>query len=97
MLGRADERLAGDGCARVEAACASGGVGVVGAIESIQAGLDVVLVVGAEGADDCRDLAGADYLARATGLMPRERSTRRFYLPSPCSPAVPKPIKKRMG
>ena len=48
MVGRADERLAGIGCARVEAACASGGVGIVGAIESIQAGLDVVLVVGAE-------------------------------------------------
>ena len=29
MLGRADERLAGIGCARVEAACASGGVGIV--------------------------------------------------------------------
>src|SRR5262245_55357730 len=36
MLARADARLAGIGCARVEAACASGGVGIVGAIESIQ-------------------------------------------------------------
>ncbi len=33
MLGRADARLAGIGCARVEAACASGGVGIINAIE----------------------------------------------------------------
>ena len=65
MLGRADERLAGIGCARVEAACASGGVGIVGAIESIQAGLDIVLVVGAEVQTTVRPREGADYLARA--------------------------------
>src|SRR6266850_1798779 len=65
MLARADERLSGIGCARVEAACASGGVGIVGAIESIQAGLDVVLVVGAEVQTTVRPREGADYLARA--------------------------------
>ena len=81
MLGRADEHLAGIGCARVEAACASGGVGVVGAIESIQAGLDVVLVVGAEVQTTVRPREGADYLARASHYA-TERSIDDFTFPA---------------
>lgn len=81
MLARADERLAGIGCARVEAACASGGVGVVGAIESIQAGLDVVLVVGAEVQTTVRAREGADYLARASHYA-TERSIDDFTFPA---------------
>ena len=81
MLGRADERLAGIGCARVEAACASGGVGIVGAIESIQAGLDVVLVVGAEVQTTVRPREGADYLARASHYA-TERSIDDFTFPA---------------
>ncbi len=46
MVARADPRLAGIGFARMEAACASGGVSMVSGIEAIQAGLDLVLVVG---------------------------------------------------
>ena len=70
-------------------------VGVVGAIESIQAGLDVVLVVGAEVQTTVRPREGADYLARASHYATSGPST---ILPSqPCSPAVPKPIKKPMG
>ncbi len=48
MVARADERLAGVGFARMEAACASGGVATVAAVDAIQAGLDLVLVIGAE-------------------------------------------------
>ncbi len=81
MLGRADERLAGIGCARVEAACASGGVGIVGAIESIQAGLEVVLVVGAEVQTTVRPREGADYLARASHYA-TERSIDDFTFPA---------------
>jgi hypothetical protein len=81
MLGRADERLAGIGCARVEAACASGGVGIVGAIESIQAGLDVVLVEGAEVQTTVRPREGADYLARASHYA-TERSIDDFTFPA---------------
>ena len=81
MLARADERLAGVGCARVEAACASGGVGIVGAIEAVQAGLDVVLVVGAEVQTTVRAREGADYLARASHYA-SERSIDDFTFPA---------------
>jgi len=81
MLARADARLAGIGCARVEAACASGGVGIVGAIESIQAGLDVVLIVGAEVQTTVRPREGADYLARASHYA-TERSIDDFTFPA---------------
>jgi acetyl-CoA acyltransferase len=81
MLARADARLAGIGCARVEAACASGGVGIIGAIEAIQAGLDVVLVVGAEVQTTVRPREGADYLARAAHYA-TERSIDDFTFPA---------------
>ncbi len=81
MLARADERLSGIGCARVEAACASGGVGIVGAIEAIQAGLDVVIVAGAEVQTTVRPREGADYLARASHYA-TERSIDDFTFPA---------------
>jgi acetyl-CoA acyltransferase len=81
MLGRAEARLAGIGCARVEAACASGGVGIVNAIEAIQAGLDVVLVVGAEVQTTVRAREGADYLARAAHYA-SERAIDDFTFPA---------------
>jgi acetyl-CoA acyltransferase len=81
MLGRAEARLAGIGCARVEAACASGGVGMVNAIEAIQAGLDVVLVVGAEVQTTVRAREGADYLARAAHYA-SERAIDDFTFPA---------------
>ena len=59
MVARADSRLAGVPFARMEAACASGGVSIVSAVESIQAGLDVVLVVGAEVQTTVRAREGA--------------------------------------
>ncbi|ETX05901.1 MAG: hypothetical protein ETSY2_20310, partial [Candidatus Entotheonella gemina] len=81
MVARADERLSGIGFARVEAACASGGVGIVNAIESIQSGLDVVLVVGAEVQTTVRAREGADYLARAAHYA-SERSIDDFTFPA---------------
>jgi acetyl-CoA acyltransferase len=81
MLGRADAHLAGVGCARVEAACASGGVGIVNAIEAIQAGLDVVVVVGAEVQTTVRAREGADYLARAAHYA-SERALDDFTFPA---------------
>ena len=43
---RAHKDLSGVPFIRVEGACASGGLALVGAIESIQAGLDVVMAMG---------------------------------------------------
>jgi acetyl-CoA acyltransferase len=81
MVARADARLAGIGFARVEAACASGGVGIVNAIEAIQAGLDVVLVLGAEVQTTVRAREGADYLARAAHYA-SERAIDDFTFPA---------------
>ena len=81
MVSRADDRLAGIGFARVEAACASGGVGIVNAVEAIQAGLDVVLVVGAEVQTTVRAREGADYLARAAHYA-TERDIDDFTFPA---------------
>jgi acetyl-CoA acyltransferase len=81
MVARADARLAGIGFARVEAACASGGVGVLNAIEAIQAGLDVVLVIGAEVQTTVRAREGADYLARAAHYA-SERAIDDFTFPA---------------
>lgn len=81
MVARADARLAGIGFARVEAACASGGVGIVNAIESIQSGLDVALVLGAEVQTTVRAREGADYLARAAHYA-TERGIDDFTFPA---------------
>lgn len=81
MVARADERLSGIGCSRMEAACASGGVGIVSAVDAIQAGLDVVLVVGAEVQTTVRAREGADYLARAAHYE-SERGIDDFTFPA---------------
>lgn len=51
---------------RVEGACASGGLAFISAVESIQAGADVNLVVGAEVQTTASARTGGDYLARAS-------------------------------
>jgi len=81
MVARADTRLAGIGMARMEAACASGGVSMVSAIDAIQAGLDVVLVVGAEVQTTVSARQGADYLARAAHYE-TERGIDDFTFPA---------------
>jgi acetyl-CoA acetyltransferase len=50
---------------RVEGACASGALALAAAIDSIGAGVDVALVVGAEVQTTVNAKIGADYLARA--------------------------------
>jgi acetyl-CoA acyltransferase len=81
MVARADARLAGTGFARMEAACASGGVSTVSAVDAIQAGLDLVLVVGAEVQTTVKAREGADYLARAAHYE-TERGIDDFTFPA---------------
>jgi acetyl-CoA acyltransferase len=81
MVARAEPRLAGIGFARMEAACASGGTALVSAVDSIQAGLDVVMVVGAEVQTTVKARQGADYLARASHYA-TERGIDEFTFPA---------------
>jgi len=81
MVSRADARLAGIGFARMEAACASGGTALVSAMDSIQAGLDVVMVVGAEVQTTVKARQGADFLARASHYA-TERGIDDFTFPA---------------
>lgn len=80
MVSRGIPALAGVPMTRVEAACASGGLAVVGAIEAIQAGRDIVLAVGAEAQTTVSAREGADYLARASHYA-TERSLDEFTFP----------------
>ncbi|MDH5753171.1 MAG: hypothetical protein OEZ59_12245 [Deltaproteobacteria bacterium] len=81
MVSRAEPRLAGVGMSRMEAACASGGVSIVAAVDAIQAGLDVALVVGAEVQTTVKARDGADYLARAAHYE-SERALDDFTFPA---------------
>lgn len=65
---------------RVEGACASGGLALVAGIDAIQAGYDVVLVVGAEIQNSVNAKVGADYLARAAHYA-TQRSIDPFTFP----------------
>jgi acetyl-CoA acyltransferase len=51
--------------ARIEGACASGGLAVLAGLDAISAGYDVVLATGAEVQTTVNAAEGADYLARA--------------------------------
>lgn len=66
---------------RVEAACASGGLAFASAVESIQAGTDVALAVGAEVQSTASARVGGDYLARAAHYS-RERQLDDFTFPA---------------
>ena len=66
--------------ARVEAACASGGLAIIGAVDAIQAGYDVVLACGGEIQTTANARVGADYLARAADYA-KERSLDDFTFP----------------
>ncbi len=66
---------------RVEAACASGGLAFASAVESIQAGTDVALAVGAEVQTTASARTGGDYLARASHYR-RERQLDDFTFPA---------------
>jgi acetyl-CoA acyltransferase len=66
---------------RVEGACASGGLAFASALESIQAGTDVALVVGAEIQNTASARQGGDYLARAAHYR-RQRGLDDFTFPA---------------
>lgn len=81
MAVRADERLTGKPFMRTEGACASGGLAAVAAIDSIQAGYDVVLVAGAEVQTTVSAREGADFLATASHYE-SERALDEFTFPA---------------
>lgn len=66
---------------RVEAACASGGLAFASAVESIQAGTDINLAVGAEVQTTASARTGGDYLARAAHYA-RQRGLDDFTFPA---------------
>jgi acetyl-CoA acyltransferase len=81
MAVRADEKLTGKPFMRVEGACASGGLAAVAAVDSIQAGYDVVLVAGAEVQTTVSAREGADFLATASHYE-TERGLDEFTFPA---------------
>ena len=80
MVG-ANEGLAYKPMMRVEGACASGGLAFASAVESIQAGTDVALVVGVEVQTTESARTGGDYLARAAHYS-RQRGIDDFTFPA---------------
>jgi acetyl-CoA acyltransferase len=81
MIPRAVPALEGKPFTRVEAACASGGLSVVGAIEAIQSGRDIVLAAGAETQTTVSARDGAGFLARAAHWE-TERGLDEFTFPA---------------
>ncbi|HAN30097.1 MAG TPA: hypothetical protein DCQ06_00735, partial [Myxococcales bacterium] len=77
----ADRALLHKPVMRVEGACASGGLAFSSALEAIQAGADVTLVVGAEVQTTASARDGGDYLARASHYR-RQRSIDDFTFPA---------------
>lgn len=65
VLASAHPDLDGKPIMRVEGACASGGLALLAGVDAIQAGADVVLVVGSEVQTTVNAKQGAEYLARA--------------------------------
>ncbi len=66
--------------ARLEGACASGGLALLAGVDALSAGYDVVLVVGAEVQTTVNAADGADYLARAAHYA-TQRSIDPFTFP----------------
>lgn len=81
MVPRVAPGLAGKPFARIEGACASGGLAIVSAIEALQAGRDVVLAAGAETQTTVSARDGAGFLARAAH-WDSERSLDEFTFPA---------------
>jgi len=73
--------FSGKPAARLEAACASGGLAVMAGIDAIAAGANTVLVAGAEVQTTQSARVGADYLARAADYA-RQRSIDEFTFPA---------------
>ncbi len=73
--------FAGKPAARLEAACASGGLAVLAGLDAIAAGADTVLVAGVEVQTSESARVGADYLARAADYD-RQRGIDDFTFPA---------------
>lgn len=80
MVG-AHPKLAGKPAARLEGACASGGLAVLAGLDAIAAGANNVLVAGVEIQTTQSARVGADYLARAAHYR-RQRSIDDFTFPA---------------
>jgi acetyl-CoA acyltransferase len=81
MVARGDEGFNGTPFTRVEGACASGGLAIIGAIEALQSGRNVVLAAGAESQTTVSAREGADFLARASHYA-TERGLDDFTFPA---------------
>ena len=81
MMAGAAPGLAGKPMARVEGACASGGLALAWGVDSIQAGWDVILIAGAEVQTTVSARQGADFLARAADYA-RQRDIDDFTFPA---------------
>jgi acetyl-CoA acyltransferase len=73
--------FAGKPAARLEGACASGGLAFLAGVDAIRAGADAVLVTGVEVQTTQSARVGADYLARASHYR-RQRSIDEFTFPA---------------
>jgi acetyl-CoA acyltransferase len=71
----------GKPAARLEGACASGGLAVLAGLDAIAAGADIVLVAGVEIQTTESARTGADYLARAAHYS-RQRGIDEFTFPA---------------
>ena len=80
MLAGAHPDLALKPFARLEGACASGGLALVAGVDAVSAGYDVVLVAGVEVQTTLSARDGADALARAAHY-PTERGIDPFTFP----------------
>ena len=81
MLAREQSGLVGKPVTRVEAACASGGLSVIEGVQAIQAGMNLVLAVGAEVQTTVNAREGGGYLARASHWA-TERDLDEFTFPA---------------
>lgn len=80
-LAGAHPDLAYKPASRLEAACASGGIAMMAAVDAIAAGADIVLVVGVEVQTSVSARQGGDFLARAADYK-RQRSIDDFTFPA---------------
>ena len=71
----------GKPAARLEGACASGGLALLAGLDAIAAGADIVLVAGVEVQTTVSARIGGDYLARASDYA-RQRSIDDFTFPA---------------
>ena len=81
LLARVCPGLAYKPIARLEGACASGGLAVLAAVDAMQAGADVTLASGVEVQTSVGAREGADFLARASHYA-TERTIDEFTFPA---------------